>query len=536
MSKGLGSGRAFAFLVLLIPWPAVAATTGSCSVMALSSRAGLPARAAATSDPMPVDDMVEYTYSVPSAGVGTFADCPISRTFPDPISDIRVTIVSGTADDIGFVGSLQVTDAPPSCANVGSVQAPVDVTSQVTVDGNTASLVLRALENCCCVTGWGQATQSDRSNAVLHWEVSFAGPKIEVTLDPSPANNQYVIDAAPTMPMVQAKARVVGVTPDPTPTTTFTWTASLIVHENVPSRDVDFASDISQNVTTLGQNLYVLQLLNGGDFRGGKLKLKATATANGQSLTGESPDGLKIDGTNPQRTTIQAYLDGLHLAGHGLSDADVGDALKRMACQESGQREFNASANGGVGSAYISSDDGVGLFQITSSPCDPFRGCRNAMFNWQTNADSGAKALGDKIAFAVGFPNRLSMLPEYKDFIANTINPQRKAAGLRPIQGAPAPRFTTNGAVGSNPPDELLEDGVRGYNGWPGTTEFGAVLHEFTPDTTFLLNATNEQLRGINNDPAVWRRVLASERPQGPGNGDPAYLDHVRAQSPQCGG
>lgn len=540
MLKDPGSGRLlFAklsplFLVLLTPWPATAATVGSCTVVAVSSATNQTSQVAADEDPPPIDDFSEYTYSVPSAGVGTFADCPISRTFPNPISDIRVTLVSGTADDIGYVGNLQVTDAPPSCSQVGSVQAPVDVTSQVTVSGDTASLVLRALENCCCQTGWGQATQSDRSNAVLHWEVSFAAPKIEITLDPPPANDQYTIDASPGMPTIRAKARVVGLTPDPTPSTTFTWTASLIVHENQPSRDVDFAPDIVQSTTTVGQAPYTLQFNDRGAFRGGRLKLKATATVNGRSLTGETPAGLKIDGANPQRSTIQAYIDGLSLGGHGLNNADVADVFKRMACQESlGQRQFNAAANGGVGPALISFDDGVGLLQITNNPCEPFRGCPDVIFSWQENADAARRVLRDRIAFAAGYPGRLSKLQEYQNFISNTINPQRVAAGRSPIKGAPTANFTTNGAFGSNPPNQLLEDGVRGYNGWAGVTEFGSVLHEFAPDTNFLVNATDAQLRGLNNNPAFWLRVPVDKRP---GVGDPDYINNLKAKSPQCGG
>src|SRR5581483_721754 len=43
-----------------------------------------------------------------------------------------------------------------------------------------------AQENCCCVTGWGSATQGDRANARFRWQVTLAGacavaPLTEVT-------------------------------------------------------------------------------------------------------------------------------------------------------------------------------------------------------------------------------------------------------------------------------------------------------------------------------------------------------------------
>jgi hypothetical protein len=64
------------------------------------------------------------------------------------------------------------------------VVAPVDVTSQVTVSGNTASFVLRAQENCCCFTGWGSATEFGRQNAKFHWEVTFDDGECKTNVEP----------------------------------------------------------------------------------------------------------------------------------------------------------------------------------------------------------------------------------------------------------------------------------------------------------------------------------------------------------------
>ncbi len=128
-----------------------------------------------------VDDLTEHTYSVPAEGVGSFADCQITRTFGAPIQDIQVIIESGQADDIGYVGNTQVTDTKPMCAAIGEVTAPVDVTSQVTVNGNVATLTLRAQENCCCETGWGEATAPGRLNAKLHWIVALTPQPLTVT-------------------------------------------------------------------------------------------------------------------------------------------------------------------------------------------------------------------------------------------------------------------------------------------------------------------------------------------------------------------
>jgi hypothetical protein len=504
----------FAGIVLLFFTPSGQAQSTSCPVPSPGTHCGVSVGIS----PFVTGGVFGGFQSNPGTGVSA----PITITFSPPVASVSVTALDpdfpgNRMDAFNASGGL-VSSAP----FVGDGTPGVFTTSTATVTGaGIARVVLVPAP----------------AEFVAYNGLSFApgGPKIEITLVPEPPGNQYIIAASPGMPTIQAKARVVGVSPDPTPTMTFTWTANLTVHENVPSRDVDFASDIVQNATTTGEALYTLQFNDSSAFRGGNLKLKATATVNGNPLTGETPAGLRIVGTNPQRTTFQGYIDQQNVAmGHGLSQADVQDVLKRIACQESGgQRQFTAAANGGIGPALISFDDGIGLFQITNSPCDPFAGCRNVMFNWQENADAGIRAFREKVGIAVGYPGRVRRNQQYQDFIENVINPQREAAGRRPIPGTPAPGWTTNGVIGSNPPNELLEDSVRGYNGFAGTNQFGLALHEFTPDTDFLLNATDQDLRGINNDARVWRRVPAADRPA---TGDPDYFNRVRMRTPQCGG
>jgi hypothetical protein len=137
-----------------------------------------------------IDDFTEHTYSVPAGGRGSFAECTVTRTFSQPIQSIQVIIEAGRADDIGYVGSQLVTSVVPACSDIGTVTTAVDVTSQVSVNGSSASFVLRAQENCCCVTGWGQLTQSDRANARFHWIVTLGGGEFAVSFSTFiPANN-----------------------------------------------------------------------------------------------------------------------------------------------------------------------------------------------------------------------------------------------------------------------------------------------------------------------------------------------------------
>jgi hypothetical protein len=130
--------------------------------------------------PPPTIDHTSYTYSVPAGGIGSFASMPVTRTFDQPIASLRLFIVAGQADDIGYVGARMVTSMPAMCAGVGAVTGEQEVTDQVTISGNTASFVLRAQENCCCTTGWGSATAAGRADALFRWEVTLGGESCDV--------------------------------------------------------------------------------------------------------------------------------------------------------------------------------------------------------------------------------------------------------------------------------------------------------------------------------------------------------------------
>jgi|GEM_PF-2528536 len=466
----------------------------------------------------PIDDYTTHTYSVRAGGRGSFADRMIVRRFAQPVKSLKLTIVAGQADDIGYVGSRLVTNARGYCEGLGSVQSPVDVTDQVTIDGNQASFLLRAQENCCCVTGWGSATQYDRTDAKFHWEVTFGGPKIEITLDPEPPDQRYVVTTTPTMPQVRATAKVVGVSPDPTPTTVFTWHASLAVDERYPPEEVKFDDDIVQDTTTTGEAPYLLELEKRSAIRGGRLKLTATASIDGQEMAGETEDGLRIEGKNPLRSDVRSAIDsGVSGGIRGLSATDTANALKRVACQEYHQFQFEPKAEGGIGPVEVSFDDGVGIFQITrTNRCyDPFIDCPQVLYDWRANVTEGIANFRDKVPSARQYPAKLrGKSSTYPDFIKGTINPIRKEAGLRPIPGIPAPQFTTTGLLGADEPNQLLEDSIRGINGFAGDRLYGLHLHEFRPDVAFLEKVPDADLPKLNHDQRVWERVPLTDRPE----------------------
>jgi hypothetical protein len=189
----------------------------------------------------------------------------------------------------------------------------------------------------------------------------------------------------------------------------------------------------------------------------------------------------------------------------------------------------------------VAPDNGVGIFQITTTDrCpDPFTVCPEVLFDWQANVAEGVRTYQDKVAIARRYPDRiLQRAPAYRRFIEETINPMRQQnkLALIPLDDLPAPAFTAAGRIGSASPNQLLEDAVRGYNGFEGTA-YGRALHEFVPNETFL---ATQPLRRLYTDSRVWRRVPAAERVQrdsdGQYKGDAAYYNHVSGTLPHCGG
>lgn len=145
-----------------------------------------------------VEDFTEHTYVTDNLPVGSFADCAITRTFAAPIKSLKLSIVSGAADDIGYVGGILVTaDSANTTCRLGHVTNVVNVRAAVTLSGNEASLTLRAKDTCCCQTGWGEDTAAGRLNARLHWEVELSPPVPTSTVFNNEANGHFYVLLSP---------------------------------------------------------------------------------------------------------------------------------------------------------------------------------------------------------------------------------------------------------------------------------------------------------------------------------------------------
>jgi outer membrane protein OmpA-like peptidoglycan-associated protein len=323
-------------------------------------------------------------------------------------------------------------------------------------------------------------------------------PAIEI-VSPIPGTT-FVISAVPGMPTINAQARIVGVTPDPTPTTTFEWKLliSFNAHTcpNGPNRVINAPRIIVEKVVG-GSFTPVFDFIRGGD-----LTLIVRAVVDGKMLEARTR-GLKIKGTNPDRSVIQAILPRM---------------LAQMACQESGQRQFNAPVDGGIGSCPLFSSDklgGVGLFQLTNPPPGP-----DMFWDWRTNAAAAEVLLGNKRSGARDYPGQVRRSRGFRQLV-NQFNQARRRSG-RPEITITLPNFTEGDF---DTPEELELDAIRGFNGFAGRDRFGFPLHEFrvAVDPQGLLRVNIDDVARTGE--AIWERVPSADRPQG--TGDPRYVENV---------
>jgi PKD repeat protein len=346
-------------------------------------------------------------------------------------------------------------------------------------------------------------TQKNCSSQSGSIDVNIIGIKIELCKDPT----QCDITQTPDMQTIHVKATIQGKSPDPTASTTFQWNAKLTFE----TRDCSGSRALGDPDPLSGSS-------TGGQFdvlfqqvRGGSLQVTATATVDGVDLKGDTKDqdatkNLKIRGQNPARSNIQ-------------SNAGTAD-LQMIACQESGQRQFNAAADNGRNVCSVwngGGDGGVGVMQIT-----PPENAGN-VWRWDNNVARGVSKFNTASGSAGRYRNNVTGSGDWRNAVA-FINSQRAAQHLPPITVS----------LRAYTPDELRLDSIRCFNGAAGREFFGAGLHEYRVirSGTTNFNGANTPILTINaNGAADWERVPVTDRPA---TGDRCYVQHVLLQSPSC--
>ena len=298
------------------------------------------------------------------------------------------------------------------------------------------------------------------------------------------------------MPVIQAEARFSGLTPDPTSSTVFTWVVKVKFQcqDCTNGRDKEIKDEFQ--LTSIGG----LCPITFPHVRGGDLTISVGAdlpTGCYEKIT----KGLKIQGVNPPRNEINVAC--------GVA------ALQKIACQESGRRQFDAAAETGVSDCPLFSGDGlggVGLMQVTNpAPTE------DDHWDWRANISHGTQIFNSKRPTASQYPAAVRGSAAFRQLV------QRFNIGRNPPVTIVVPDFT---------PAQLELDMIRGYNGWAGHDAFGHVLHEFRVPLDAQGNL-QVNVDAANRGVIVWEQVPAQDRPHGAGTwGDPNYVANVQRQIP----
>jgi hypothetical protein len=404
---------------------------------------------------------------------------------------------------------------PRESARVEARTSPPDTLVSWSVDGqdflHPDNIVLVGEFDISIAQGQTRTITASLDNS-LSVTVTRKVTDIEIELDPEPVrtplNEIYVITAEPRMPVITARAIGVG-----GPISGLQWKIllevdpTLILEICAPHAPPDVVEEFDFSPTD-GREQITLDFNN--LIRGGTLVFIAKGIVNG--CEAEDITSARIYGTNPQRSDIQAALP------H--------DTLRRIACKESGQRQFDAPPDGGTGPCPLFGPGGrVGIMQIANPTHDE-------VWNWRLNVAKGIEIFNERVAAAGEYPSRVRNSEEFNRLVAQ-FNQRRQGQGLNPIQVV-LPPFT-EGDFDDNL-RQLEIDAIHGYNGWNGRDRFGLELHEFRvavdlidgEEVLVVTNVNEETLQGE----AVWESVPVADRPADIGS--PNYVAEVLFLPLQC--
>jgi hypothetical protein len=376
------------------------------------------------------------------------------------------------------VTELEVLDVPNAVVRPGALLDIVARTEDVEVQGpdnlqiewsgdlgvdpkiNGGSLNTRFVQvGAHTVTATGAAGGNSVTVRVWRSEASVA------------QGGEFAVSDEPQMPVITAQLQIIG----PVTATINDWTC-----------DVEFVgADDCRNIPNFGvinNDLEVVQA-GGNQFtpsfdkvRGRSVSFTVNFTVEGQ--LNEEFAFATIKGTNPQRSDVQRELGDPRGADDELKAfaKRYKSVLSRIACRESGQRQFDAEADGGVSGCPLYSSDRRGRVGIMQIP-DP---TPDQIWNWKENVTAGIKKFQKSVAAAEDYPNEVMGSEGFQDLVKR-FNERRQQQGVKPVNDVVLLPFTVgdlNAEDDSNLGQHEL-DAIRGYDDSTDEDRFGLKLHEY---------------------------------------------------------
>jgi hypothetical protein len=425
------------------------------------------------------------------------------------------------------VTELEVLDVPNAVVRPGALLDIVARTEDVEVQGpdnlqiewsgdlgvdpkiNGGSLNTRFVQvGAHTVTAKGAAGGNSVTVRVWRSEASVA------------QGGEFAITDEPQMPVITAQLQIIG----PVTATINDWTC-----------DVEFVgADDCRNIPNFGvinDDLKVVQA--GGDqftpsfdkVRGRSVTFTVSFTVEGE--LNEEFAFATIKGTNPQRSDVQRELGDPRDAELKAFAKHYKSVLSRIACRESGQRQFDAEADGGVSGCPVYSSDRRGRVGIMQIP-DP---TPDQIWNWKENVIAGIKKFQKSVAAAEGYPNEVMESRGFQDLVGD-FNKRRQQQGLKLVDDVVLLPFKVGDF--NNEDDPVLGqhelDAIRGYDDSTDPDRFGLKLHEYRVvvdliDGEEVLRVTNITAtdEGTLQGEAVWEQVPVADRH----TGRPNYVEEV---------
>ncbi len=202
-----------------------------------------------------------------------------------------------------------------------------------------------------------------------------------VMLEPAIGGLGYSISDYPTMPVLQARARLLGYNGGLGDihfdwTYRIDWTGDKGVHTEANYGGESLASGNEESVW----NVPIGQII-GGDISATVQVVLPEGEPGTYRV--ENPHIRKLKGTNPTSGAVKAYIDLPY-----VMPSSTYWFAKRMANHESGYRQF---ASDGMPLPNSGGDGGYGVFQLTP-PRDPY----HQVWDWKGNIDGGKVILDEK--------------------------------------------------------------------------------------------------------------------------------------------